>query len=938
VNLGKYAALTEEKVGRFPNSVLSGVESAQHMTDKTPFLLQNDFRSTGVKGVSAMGRKAVPADTVSKRATINLIDVGAQAYADCILCQFGEVNILIDGAHAANSEASHGHRSVPDQLAELLGQTPDALHVDLLVVSHAHADHYGCLPDLVGNKKLTASWALVADLDLGWGIVSGETDSLRDSADPRALRLMDLFREDFDPEEEVRPLADYTLDRVSDHDIYQQFLDDLEQGGAEVVSYAGGPGAQGKQKKLVDHFKKQGIGIDILGPSRAQLLECGRALAKGLGLASDFLRDSIHWSSSSDAQADFTTVLEDARSKLSRGGNFVNLQSIVMVLEYAEHKFLFSGDMQTEVLTTQWNNIPITDTLQQEVTALRKQMINSAPYDFIKLGHHGSHNAFSQDLLSAYKGTVQYGITAGEYSKGHPDAEKVLPLLVAQSKEIQWLRTDYNGLCGYTYLPNGNAEWFKESGRLNDPRKNKFDLGERLAGAGGGGEDIFTIAQEPLTSIATDPNGVTRIKARIPFGSASVEFEMVVKSPNRSDSQKTNVAGNQARTPASETTGLPQPSPLNFSMGPPNLGGGRDLPRLLFVTSADQLRNNIGRVEAQTVLDALKQSGHFLVDDLPAGLRLSDTSEVIGKVRQRLSIAPEVKGVVLLGGYDVIPSRQLNTLPPGEESHVADVDDPDKWIVWSDDEYGATEKDGRLSYYSIAVSRIPDQHYAPYFVKSIEAPAVAPKQGRAGIRNLLRPFAAQVSTQFKDEAPLLLSFPTTYKDAYDLNAQHIYFMLHGDALDSMEYRGETKARHTVRAFHINNVPDAPGATVFAGCCWGALTAATPATFAPPNQPIGVKGRDTSIALRFLAKGSRAFVGCTGAHYSPKNVKEFNSAGGAMHTLFWRYCFVPNISGPAEALRRSKIDYLQGMPYLAEASSLAIDSKILHQFTCLGLGW
>lgn len=174
-----------------------------------------------------MAQKAVPADSVSKKATVNLIDVGAQAYADCILCQLGEISILVDGAHIANFEASYGHRSVPEQLADLLNQNPDALQVDLLVVSHTHADHYGCLPNLVANKKLKATWALVADLDLGWGIVSGETDSIRDSADPRALWLMDLFREDFDPQEEVRALADYALDRVSDHDIYEKFLADL---------------------------------------------------------------------------------------------------------------------------------------------------------------------------------------------------------------------------------------------------------------------------------------------------------------------------------------------------------------------------------------------------------------------------------------------------------------------------------------------------------------------------------------------------------------------------------------------------------------------------------------------------------------------------------------------------------------------------------------
>jgi hypothetical protein len=56
-----------------------------------------------------------PSPASAKSVTINLIDVGAQAYADCALCQFGDITVLIDGAHAVNAEPSLGHRSIPDQ-------------------------------------------------------------------------------------------------------------------------------------------------------------------------------------------------------------------------------------------------------------------------------------------------------------------------------------------------------------------------------------------------------------------------------------------------------------------------------------------------------------------------------------------------------------------------------------------------------------------------------------------------------------------------------------------------------------------------------------------------------------------------------------------------------------------------------------------------------
>jgi hypothetical protein len=204
---------------------------------------------------------------------------------------------------------------------------------------------------------------------------------------------------------------------------------------------------------------------------------------------------------------------------------------------------------------------------------------------------------------------------------------------------------------------------------------------------------------------------------------------------------------------------------------------------------------------------------------------------------------------------------------------------------------------------------------------------------------LLRPFASKVSPNFKDNAPLHLSFPTTFQDKYNLSADYVYFMLHGDAINSREYIGETKGGQSVQAFQIDNVPNVAGCIVLAGCCWAALTSATPAVYASSNQPISLKGRDESIALRFLANGARAFVGCTGAHYSPDASEPITAAGGSMHINFWKYCLDPSVAGPAEALRRSKSDYLKGMPYLPQvASSAAVDSKILHQFTCLGLGW
>lgn len=99
------------------------------------------------------------------------------------------------------------------------------------------------------------------------------------------------------------------------------------------------------------------------------------------------------------------------------------------------------------------------------------------------------------------------------------------------------------------------------------------------------------------------------------------------------------------------------------------------------------------------------------------------------------------------------------------------------------------------------------------------------------------------------------------------------------------------------------------------------------------------GPDQSIALGFLLNGAWAFVGCTGAHYSPvgDDADQLNYFGGPMHKAFWEH--VSRGEGPAKALFAAKMDYMSGMPHGRQTvEEQAIEHKILRQFTCLGLGW
>src|SRR5262249_10269834 len=119
---------------------------------------------------------------------------------------------------------------------------------------------------------------------------------------------------------------------------------------------------------------------------------------------------------------------------LSRPGPAVNLQSAVTTFEVSGHKFLFAGDMQ--FVDPQVGN---DQTIASELTSLRQRVSNAAPFDLVKLSHHGSNNAFSEELLSELGGTVLFGICAGEHSIRHPNPA-TLRVLNLHRNEIRWAR------------------------------------------------------------------------------------------------------------------------------------------------------------------------------------------------------------------------------------------------------------------------------------------------------------------------------------------------------------------------------------------------------------------------------------------------------------------------------------------------------------------
>jgi hypothetical protein len=313
--------------------------------------------------------------------------------------------------------------------------------------------------------------------------------------------------------------------------------------------------------------------------------------------------------------------------------------------------------------------------------------------------------------------------------------------------------------------------------------------------------------------------------------------------------------------------------------------------------------------------------------------------EIAPVVRAALASNQGANGVVILGGYDVVPATSLDALPPNLRAAASfeEDDDPDDFIVWSDDLYG--DRDGD-QFPELPVSRIPDGCQAGLVFSALVAGLPNGFASRSGIRNLNRPFAETVYATLPGAEAIVTSDPIRHGQPPTPNiaSDILYIMLHGDDSDATFFNGEDARTRQHIALRLPQFAGPVPPVVFAGCCWGALTVDTLARDHVAGGTLGIRGPDQSIALRCLSSGANAFVGCTGAHYSPMP-HEAPSYGAPMHTYFLREL----LSGksPALALLHAKQEYARRLPHLGSRATdgdRMIECKILRQFTCLGLGW
>jgi beta-lactamase superfamily II metal-dependent hydrolase len=432
---------------------------------------------------------------------IDLLDVGDQDYADCVLVRVGSTAVLIDGGHQDNVDGDERHPPIPDQLADLLGQSATALHVDLLIVTHAHKDHVGCLPELVAGG-LHADHALVADPDWAWGqpdAVPGGPSPGAGAAPldvpPQAAPVLAALREELLPPDAPEEAIQRFLKQSGDlRKRYLDMLSALESGATNVVRFGR---SDAETATLESEF--EAIGLRVLGPS-GQLLN---ALATAMGMrpaaaaaalatpmpdaiaaadpvalyraAVTRILDDRAAAAVGDAPSLASTAPPDVAAMLAgadtaaavdavaafAGGSFVNCQSVVTVFGDADHRALLAGDLQFADPQTG------IDEIRQGVQALWQEVAANGPYRFVKLSHHGSDNGFPDDLLSHVRDDAGIGICAGEGTRYDPN-RCVLEALDTKRETLTWVRTDRNGRSTLTFTaPEGPPEVYATRGPTN---------------------------------------------------------------------------------------------------------------------------------------------------------------------------------------------------------------------------------------------------------------------------------------------------------------------------------------------------------------------------------------------------------------------------------------------------------------------------------------
>ncbi|WP_199084628.1 metallohydrolase [Bosea sp. ASV33] len=334
---------------------------------------------------------------MASKLLIRVYDVGL---GDCILCRIPD-GAVVDGVPAPfhmliDCGSWSGIPFLETALADIATQLPsaggDKKRLDLLVVTHEHKDHMaGCDPVLFEKFQIGAIW-MSAAMNPNHEQAKG-AQKLQAFAVDAVQRLVES-RAELGPE-----LASLTeLFGIDNEGAVKALRKDLPEANGIKPQYV----FAGKTHEDFE-LPLKGAKLSVLGPENDI---DGYYLGKSGGAAVNALSDSITLMGpgasasvrsksaipTNIGSADFTRLkqrmLSSALAFAALSSKVTNNTSVVLLLEWGGRRLLFVGDAEWDSAfrdgkaNSSWN----------VMWHARKEELK-APFDFLKIGHHGSENA-----------------------------------------------------------------------------------------------------------------------------------------------------------------------------------------------------------------------------------------------------------------------------------------------------------------------------------------------------------------------------------------------------------------------------------------------------------------------------------------------------------------------------------------------------------------